>query len=86
MLLIYQQHFFFFIAIFPLNLLSGFFMKMNYFYNDNIKKSRLILSSCFLACRKVRTPKSIIADNIRPARAEDQCNRKQVQFGCSETR
>ena len=36
--------------------------------------------------RKVRTPKCGIADNIRPPKGEDQCNRKYVQFGCSEIR
>ena len=34
--------------------------------------------------RKVRTPKCSIAGNARPPQGEDQCNRKDVQFGCSE--
>jgi len=36
--------------------------------------------------RKVRTPQSSIAGNTRPSNEADQCNRKQVQFGCSEIR
>jgi len=44
------------------------------------------LSSPIYRGRKVRTPQSSIAGNTRPSRGEDKCNRKQVQFGCSETR
>ena len=50
-----------------------------------LKVSHLIAT---FSWRKVRTPKGSIADNIRRLSADrkDQCNRKNVQFGCSEIR
>jgi len=59
---------------------------MNFIVTFTSEKQTYLIAMNWIQGGKSGHQRVIIADNIRPVQTEDKCNRKQVQFGCSETR